>query len=418
MEKMHITGGVPLRGNVKISGAKNATLPLMTASLLTGEALVLENAPMVSDVLTMKILLQGLGTNVTMFGDRIVMSTPSIESFEADYDIVRKMRASILVLGPLIARNGCARVSMPGGCAIGLRPVNYHIDALRALGIEIHIDNGYICADGTIKNGEYRFPEISVTGTENIILATALSNSEVILHNTAIEPEVSDLIKCLNAMGAQIEGDGTQTLCIKGAPSLSGTQHKVVIDRIELGTYIMAAAMTKGRLFIENADLSLLPSVIEFLREAGVKIEESDGGAIVSMDTRPEPSQIDTSPFPGFPTDLQAQSMALMSIANGISVISENIWENRFMHVCELARMGADINVRGSQATVKGVPSLCGASVMATDLRASSCLIIAALAANGESTINRIYHLDRGYENLEEKLLGCGAAITRLPLAS
>ncbi|WP_419469453.1 UDP-N-acetylglucosamine 1-carboxyvinyltransferase [Candidatus Hydrogenosomobacter endosymbioticus] len=418
MDKMLIVGGVPLRGTIPINGAKNAALPLMALGLLSDQPLVLDNVPTLADLTTMELLLSEIGSVIKRVGKKVAIYTPSIKSFEAPYDIVRKMRASILVLGPLLARCGRAHVSLPGGCAIGARPVNFHIDGLRALGATIEIENGYICANvpgGKLTGAEYTFPNISVTGAENMILAASLARGETCLKNVAIEPEIGDLLDCLQAMGVQVEGKGTPTVRIQGTESLSGAFHKVMPDRIEAGTYIAAAIITCGEVELENINISLLPTFVDALRNAGATIEPLENDKIyVSMSGKIGPLSIETSPFPGLATDLQAQLMALLSVSSGESVIVENIFENRFMHVCELARMGAQISVSGNRAHVTGVEHLSGTSVMATDLRASTSLVIAGLAARGETIVSRLYHIDRGYESIEKKLSECGAIIKRV----
>jgi len=420
---MRIRGGKPLQGKILISGAKNAALPLMTAALLTDEVLELSNVPKLADITTMAKLLGQHGVTLnghkkpSVEGGRTVdLQAATITSTTAPYDAVRKMRASILVLGPLVARCHEAKVSLPGGCAIGTRPVNLHIDALAAMGAVIEVDNGYIHASAPngLHGAEIVFPGVTVTGTENILMAAALAKGETTIINAAREPEVGDLANCLVAMGADIEGIGTDRLCVRGKEKLRGAKHSVISDRIEAGTFAMAAAITNGDVELIGVRAEQLPTVTRILDEAGVKITPTDkglrvrrtGGSLLGVD-------IMTEPFPGFPTDLQAQVMALMCVASGASMITETIFENRFMHVPELARMGADITVHGSSAMVRGVPKLDGAPVMATDLRASVSLVLAGLAAEGETVINRLYHLDRGYERLEEKLSACGAAIER-----
>lgn len=416
LDCLRIIGGNQLKGTIPISGAKNAVLPLMVLSLLTEHPVILENVPFLADVQSMKTLLGILGTKVEEYPQKLVLRTPNLESFSAPYEIMQKMRASIVTLGPLIARAGRAKVSLPGGCGIshGARMVNWHLEGLQALGVSIEVVNGYICAEGRVKGGSYTFPRISVTGTQNLLFAACLSKGETRLNNIAQEPEVTFLVSCLRKMGAVVEYDGPSTLLIQGAERLNGLSCITPPDRVEMGTYMMAAAITQGDVILEGADLSLLPTVIPILRQSGVSIEEIEPHRVrVSATCRPDPFVVSTSPFPGFPTDLQAQIMALASIAQGSSFITENIYENRFMHVCELNRMGANISVEKSCATVLGKKFLSGAHVMATDLRASVSLVIAALVAHGETFIQRIYHLDRGYESLEKKLSACGAEIYR-----
>ncbi len=418
MECLHILGGVPLKGSLRINGAKKGALPLMVASLLTDTPLVLDKIPLVADIYSMKDLLESLGTSIEQVDNTLTLHTKDILSFRASYERVRKMRASIVVLGALLARHGKAEVSLPGGCAIGVRPINFHLDGLRALGVDLDIHQGYVMAQlpsRGLPGGRYAFPKESMTGTQNLLFAAVLAKGESCLMNASHEPEITDLITCLQKMGAVIEGKGTSTLLIQGRPSLSGTQHAVLPDRIEMGTFMVAAAMTKGDLVLEGASLDLLPGVLSVLRNSGATIEDlGDNRVRVFSTTRPRPFELQTEPFPGFPTDLQAQFMALATLAEGGSSITETIWENRFMHVAELVRMGADIKIQGHTAWVKGRPHLTGAPVMATDLRASVGLVLAGLAAEGETTVRRIYHLDRGYEQIEERLKKCGARINRL----
>jgi UDP-N-acetylglucosamine 1-carboxyvinyltransferase len=423
MDKICIRGGVPLEGVIPIGGAKNAALPLMAASLLTSETLTLENVPALADIATMANLLVQHGVAVSRGGPGadgghlLELSAGHITSSTAPYDLVRKMRASVLVLGPLVARCGRARVSLPGGCAIGTRPVDLHIRGLQRLGAEVELREGYIDARAPkgLHGAEIAFPAVSVGATENLLMAATLAEGESLLINAAREPEITDLANCLVAMGARIEGIGTDRLRVDGVPRLHGTTHSIIPDRIETGTYIMAAAATDGEVTLTNARLDLVASVVRMLENAGVEVSESGDGLIVRR--RAEHlcgADIMTEPYPGFPTDLQAQVMALLAIANGSSMITETIFENRFMHVPELARMGANITVHRASALVRGVPKLLGAPVMATDLRASVSLVVAGLVASGETVINRVYHLDRGYERLEEKLAACGARIERL----
>jgi len=423
MDKICIKGGVPLEGVIPIGGAKNAALPLMAASLLMPETLTLKNVPVLADIATMANLLVQHGVGVmrgeegTDSGHVVELSAGNITSSTAPYDLVRKMRASVLVLGPLVARCGRARVSLPGGCAIGPRPVDLHIKGLQRLGAEVELREGYIDARAPkgLRGAEIAFPAVSVGATENLLMAASLAEGETLLINAAREPEITNLAECLVAMGARIDGIGTDRLKILGVPQLHGATHSIIPDRIETGTYIMAAAATNGEVRLTGTRLDLVAAVVRILESAGVKVEETAGELVVRRAAeRLEGVDVMTEPYPGFPTDLQAQTMALMTIANGASMITETIFENRFMHVPELARMGANINVHGASALVRGVPRLMGAPVMATDLRASVSLVVAGLAAAGETVINRVYHLDRGYERLEEKLAGCNARIERI----
>ena len=415
MDSIRITGGVPLSGTIAISGAKNAALPLMTCGLLTDERLTLTNAAQLADLQTMAELLRQHGIAVEWNGRSIALGG-RITNTEAPYDIVRKMRASILVLGPLLARVGEARVSLPGGCAIGTRPVDLHLKGLEAMGAKIKLDGGYIDASAPqgLKGATIVFPFVSVGATENLLMAASLADGVTTLKNAAREPEISDLAHCLIAMGAKIEGVGTDTLVIEGVKSLHGAEHAILPDRIETGTYACAAAITGGNLFLENARAADLGAVLTSLREAGIVITEEENGFSVARANGLHGVDVMTEPFPGFPTDMQAQFMALMAVADGASMITETIFENRFMHVPELNRMGARINVHGSSAIIRGVKHLSGAPVMATDLRASFSLVLAGLAAQGETTISRVYHLDRGYEAVEQKLAACGARIERV----
>jgi UDP-N-acetylglucosamine 1-carboxyvinyltransferase len=423
MDRIRIRGGVPLDGVIAIGGAKNAALPLMAASLLTAETLSLENAPDLADIATMANLLVQHGAGIAMAGDggsggrRLDLSAAHITSITAPYDLVRKMRASVLVLGPLLARCGRARVSLPGGCAIGTRPIDLHIKGLRQLGAVIELHEGYVDARAPkgLRGAEIVFPSVSVGATENLLMAASLAEGETVLVNAAREPEIGDLAACLQTMGARIEGIGSDCLRVIGVGRLHGASHRILPDRIETGTYMMAAAATAGQVRLTGTRLDLIATVASVLDGAGVAISETaDGLEVRQRDGHVAGVDIATAPYPGFPTDLQAQVMALMAIADGASTITETIFENRFMHVPELARMGANINVHGSSAVVRGVPGLMGAPVMATDLRASVSLVVAGLAAQGETVISRVYHLDRGYERLEEKLAACGARIERL----
>ncbi len=421
MDKIRILGGTPLKGEIAISGAKNAALPLMAACLLTDKPFTLTNIPDLSDISSMTELLTQLGVNVdveTKGNQRSMeLHAKDLTSTTAPYDVVRKMRASVLVLGPLVARAGEAHVSLPGGCAIGVRPIDLHLKGLEALGATITLEDGYVHAHAPqgLTGATFVFPIVSVTGTENILMAATLAKGQTKLVNAAREPEIADLAHCLNGMGANITGIGTDTLVIEGVDRLEGTTHRVIADRIETGTYAMAAAITKGQIRLKGSNIELIPTVSRLLEQSGVKLEQDQDDIIVSSPFLPlQGVDVLTEPFPGFATDLQAQWMALMTLAEGASMITETIWENRFMHVPELCRMGANITVHGSSALVRGVKQLRGAPVMATDLRASVSLVLAGLVAEGETLINRVYHLDRGYERVEEKLSACGANIQRV----
>ncbi|WP_424812763.1 UDP-N-acetylglucosamine 1-carboxyvinyltransferase [Roseococcus sp. YIM B11640] len=419
MDRIRIRGGVPLKGTVPISGAKNAALPLMAAALLADGPLTLTNAPDLADIATMRALLSQHGLEVVHDKQaRTLTMKGAATNFEAPYDIVRKMRASVLVLGPLLARFGQARVSLPGGCAIGTRPVDLHLKGLEQLGAEVEITAGYIEArapKGKLTGARIIFPQVSVGATENLLMAACLAEGETELVNAAREPEISDLAMCLMRMGARIEGIGTDRLRVEGGATLLSATHPIVPDRIEAGTYACAAAITGGTLHLEGARLEHLGSVARVLRDSGVDVAETNSGLTVSRLNGLRGADVMTEPFPGFATDMQAQFMALMTVAEGASMITETIFENRFMHVPELMRMGARINFHGTSAIVRGVPRLSGAPVMATDLRASVSLILAGLAAEGETIVNRVYHLDRGYEHVEQKLAAVGAEIERLP---
>ncbi len=422
MDQMLIRGGRPLSGKIKISGAKNASLPLLAASLLTDETLILSNVPKLADIATMGALLGQHGVSINLNGSALELCAKDISNTTAPYDLVRKMRASILVLGPLVARAGRAKVSLPGGCAIGTRPVDLHLAALEQMGAEIVLSDGYIhaAAPKGLRGVEIVFPTVTVTGTENILMAACLAEGETTLVNAAREPEVGDLAACLIAMGAEIEGVGTDRLRIVGKDRLRGASHSVIADRIEAGSFAMAVAATGGNVELVGARRDSLKGLFSLMGRAGVTLEETESGIRVSRAPEQKIVGVDvmTEPFPGFPTDLQAQFMALMCRADGASMITETIFENRFMHVPELVRMGANITVHGSSAMVRGVERLKGAPVMATDLRASLSLVIAGLTAEGETILNRIYHLDRGYERLEEKLGACGASIERIKAAA
>ena len=427
MDRIRIVGGRPLSGTIPISGAKNAALPLMIASLLTDETLVLDNVPRLADVSQLQRILGNHGVDVTLNGKRpgehedqgqtLSLSAKNIVDTTAPYELVSRMRASFWVIGPLVARMGEARVSMPGGCAIGTRPVDLLIMALTQLGADIEIDGGYVIARAAkgLRGGEVRFPKVTVSGTHTAIMAASLARGSSTIENAACEPEIVDLADCLNKMGARISGAGTPRIAVDGVARLSGARHRVLPDRIETGTYAMAAAMTGGEVLLEGARPELLQSALDLLAEAGVGVAATNQGVRISRNGGAlAPVEVATAPFPGFPTDLQAQLMALMTCARGVSRITETIFENRFMHVQELARLGARIQLDGETASIEGVERLKGAPVMATDLRASVSLVIAGLAAEGETLVNRVYHLDRGFERLEQKLGRCGAQIERL----
>ena len=427
MDSIRIVGGERLEGTIPISGAKNATLPLMIASLLTSDTLTLKNVPRLADVTQLGRILGNHGVDLAIAGKRPGQRTSDGQTFHltardvvdttAPYEMVSRMRASFWVLGPLLARCGEARVSLPGGCAIGTRPVDLHIEGLKALGADIELDGGYVVARAPkgLAGGRVAFSKVSVGATHNVLMAAALAKGETVIENAAREPEVGDVAACLAKMGAEIEGIGTPTLRVQGADQLEGTVHTVLPDRIETGTYAMAVAATGGDVLLDGARPDLLDNALDVLRGAGVEITASNRGLQVTRNGgEVAPVEVETQPFPGFPTDLQAQLMALMSLAHGTSTIRETIFENRFMHVQELARLGANISLEGDTATVTGVEGLHGAQVMATDLRASVSLVIAGLAAEGETVVNRVYHLDRGFEQLERKLGACGARIERL----
>jgi UDP-N-acetylglucosamine 1-carboxyvinyltransferase len=417
MDKLIVNGGNALRGEVRISGAKNAALPLLVASLLTSETLELANVPHLQDITTTMELLGRMGVKLIV-GDKLVIeaNASNVTSVCAPYDLVKTMRASILVLGPLVARFGEAEVSLPGGCAIGSRPVDLHIKGLQAMGAEISLDGGYIRAKAKRLKGARIFMDtVSVTGTENLMMAAALADGVSVIENAAREPEVVDLADCLNAMGARITGAGTGEMRIEGVAKLHGARHNVIPDRIETGTYLVAGAMTCGDVRLRNTAPALVQSVLDKLEEAGARIETGDDWIRLSMDgRRPKAVNVRTAPYPAFPTDMQAQFVAMNAIAEGAGTITETIFENRFMHVFELQRMGANIEMEGNTAIVRGVRALKGAPVMATDLRASASLALAALVAEGETTVDRIYHIDRGYECIEEKLSQLGAQIRRI----
>lgn len=415
MQKLAIQGGTKLHGEVRISGAKNAALPIMCASLLTADDLHLDNLPDMHDVKTMEKLLAQMGVKISATSQAATFNGAQVDKLEAPYDMVKTMRAAILVLGPLVARFGEARVSLPGGCAIGSRPVDLHIKGLQAMGAEIHIEHGYIHATAKrLKGAHISFDLVSVTGTENLMMAATLAEGETVLENAAREPEVVDLANCLIAMGAKIKGAGSDTITISGVTKLHGASHRVMPDRIESGTFLVAAAATGGNITLTEARADILDNVLDKLREAGAKILVSTGCINIDMQRRPTAVNLRTAPYPAFPTDMQAQFMALNTIAEGSAIVVETIFENRFMHVQELRRLGAQIDVEGNTAIIKGVAQLEGATVMATDLRASASLVIAGLVAQGETVIDRIYHLDRGYEHIEAKLVKLGANISRI----
>ncbi|MGE8213874.1 UDP-N-acetylglucosamine 1-carboxyvinyltransferase [Stenotrophomonas sp.] len=423
MAKIVVTGGNTLNGEVHISGAKNAVLPILCATLLADAPVEITNVPHLHDVITTVKLLGELGAKVTIDqgtlsrGSAVVVDPRTVDQHVAPYELVKTMRASVLVLGPLLAKFGKAEVSLPGGCAIGSRPVDQHIKGLQALGAHITVENGFIKAhvDGRLKGGRYTFDMVSVTGTENVLMAAALAEGTTVLENAAMEPEVADLAHCLIALGAKIEGIGTSRLVVEGVDRLHGGRHAVLPDRIETGTFLVAAAMTGGRIVARNARPDTMDAVLQKLVEAGAEISTTEDSITLDMHgKRPKAVNITTAPHPAFPTDMQAQFMALNCVAEGVGVIKETIFENRFMHVNELLRLGADIQIEGNTAIVRGADKLSGAPVMATDLRASACLILAGLVADGDTSIDRIYHLDRGYENIEEKLGALGAGIRRV----
>jgi UDP-N-acetylglucosamine 1-carboxyvinyltransferase len=427
MDRIRIKGGNRLNGTIPISGAKNAALPLMIASLLTDQTLVLENVPRLADVGLLQRILGNHGVDVMVGGKRpgetqydgqtLHISAANIIDTTAPYELVSRMRASFWVIAPLVARMGEAKVSMPGGCAIGTRPVDLLIMVLERLGAEIEIEGGYVIARARhgLKGGDVVFPKVTVGGTHTALMAASLAHGTSVIENAAREPEIKDVADCLNKMGAKIDGAGTSRIVVKGVPRLSGARHRVLPDRIETGTYAMAVAMTGGELTLDNARAELLQAGLDVLTQSGVEVTETNHGVHVARNgSGLAPVEVTTQPFPGFPTDLQAQLMALMTRADGTSRITETIFENRFMHVQELARLGARIHLDGETATIEGVNRLKGAPVMATDLRASVSLVIAALAAEGETMVNRVYHLDRGFERLEDKLSACGADIQRI----
>lgn len=420
MDKLLIQGGARLHGEVTVSGAKNAALPILCAALLAEDTLKLSSVPKLKDVGTTINLLEHMGVKVSRQADKVDLDARDIQILEAPYEMVKTMRASILVLGPLLARFGKARVSLPGGCAIGSRPVDLHIKGLQAMGAEIHIEHGYIEAstehlpNKRLQGARYYMDLVTVTGTENLMMAAALANGTTVLENAAKEPEVVDMAECLIKMGAKIKGAGTDVITIEGVDKLHGATHQVVCDRIEAGTYMVAAAMTGGEIKLLNVKENLLDAVIEKLREAGAEVICDQTTITVKSNGKLKAVNIRTAPHPAFPTDMQAQFMALNTVAEGVSKVTETIFENRFMHVQEMQRLGANIDIDGNTALVKGVAELEGATVMATDLRASASLVLAGLVAKGQTVIERIYHLDRGYENLEEKFNALGANVKRV----
>lgn len=415
MDKIVIEGGYPLHGEIRVSGAKNAALPLITASLLTTEPVVLKNVPDLRDTRTILALLEAMGVEWQREGDVLTINAGNLHDYEASYDLVKTMRASVLVLGPLLARLGRARVSLPGGCAIGARPIDFHLQGLQRLGVEFELSEGYVNASvpTRLRGGVIYFDIPSVTATENLLMAAVLARGETVIKNAAREPEIGNLIDMLNAMGARISGRDTDNLVVQGVAELSGTEIGIIPDRIETGTYLIAVGAAGGDLTITNCNPAFIPALIEKLRVAGLTIEEREESIRVVKNGPLHSVDIKTAPYPGFPTDLQAQVMSLMTMGDGLSVITETIFENRFMHVAELRRLGAEIKVDGHSAIVQGSCALKGARVMATDLRASASLVVAGLAAEGLTEISRVYHLDRGYENLVEKLGRAGARIWR-----
>ena len=418
MEKLKIIGGNKLSGSISCSGAKNAALPMLAATILTDKAVTFKNLPYLQDITTMFEILGSMGADITLNETMdFTISTSNLHDFEARYELVKTMRASILVLGSLVARHGFARIALPGGCAIGTRPVDFHLDALEQLGAKIELKNGYIEASANkLKGCEITFPGISVTGTENIMMAAVLAEGQTILRNVAKEPEVEDLANFLISIGAKITGAGTDEILINGVSDLHGSIYTIPADRIEAGTYLIAAAITEGDVTISNIDPVRMNNILDKLKLSGATINVGNSHIHLSMNNKSiNPVDISTAPFPGFPTDMQAQFTVLNSLSDGSAVVTENVFENRFMHVQELNRMGCNITVKGSNAFIKGVSALTGAPVMATDLRASASLILAGLCAQGETIVDRIYHIDRGYERIEEKLSYLGANITRLP---
>ncbi len=415
MDKMRIIGGQPLKGTVQVSGSKNAALPILISALLTEEVCDISHVPVLQDIKTVLKLLNHLGVQTDSKNGKVQLSAKNVMSFEAPYDLVRTMRASVLVLGPLLARFGQAKVSLPGGCAIGARPIGFHLTGLEKLGAEIKLENGYVVATcKKLRGGRVTFEFPSVGATEHLMMTAVLAEGETVLENCAKEPEIVDLAKMLRSMGAEIEGDGTETIAISGKPSLHGTHYHVMGDRIEAGTFLAAGFITGGAVTVEGISPEFLEAVLSKYEEAGAQIERKENAVKLGVIERARGTDVITQPFPGFPTDMQAQFMAVMCLADGASAITETIFENRFMHVPELIRLGADITIRGKSALVRGKKTLIGAPLMATDLRASASLILGGLAAQGETWVNRIYHLDRGYEKMEEKLKLLGAKIERV----
>ena len=418
MEKLSIKGGNNLSGKIKCSGAKNAALPMIAATILSDEKIILKNLPYLQDITTIFELLGSMGAEILLDENMdFTISSSNLKDIEARYELVKTMRASILVLGPLLAKYGKAKIALPGGCAIGTRPVNFHLDALKQLGAEINLKNGYIEASAKkLQGNKIKFDGVTVTGTENLMMAATLAEGRTILTNVAKEPEIIDLAEMLNSMGAKISGAGSDEIIIDGVESLHRTEYVIPADRIEAGTYLAAAAVTNGNITVEGINPKRLMKVIYKLNDAGAQISHDENSISISMKKdRPRPVDVTTAPFPEFPTDMQAQFSVINAISNGTSNIYETVFENRFMHILELNRMGCDITVQGNHAVINGVPSLYGAEVMATDLRASASLILAGLCAKGETIVDRIYHIDRGYERIEEKLNYLGADITRLP---
>ena len=412
--RLVIEGGIPLRGEVRVSAAKNAALPLLAASLLSTEPVVLENVPRLADITTIRALLQRLGTEIEERDGSTVARTPVLRSVEAPYELVSTMRASVLVLGPLLARAGRARVSMPGGCAIGARPIDLHLKGLERLGAEVTLAQGYVEARAArLKGARIVFDLVTVTGTENLMMAAALAEGTTILENAAREPEIPDLARLLTAMGARIHGAGTERIEIEGVPELGGARHRIIPDRVEAGTFLVAGAITGGDVTVRDVVPAHLSAVLDKLEATGARVEVGADRVRIRAEDRPRATDIVTNPFPGFATDMQAQMMTLLGLAEGSSVITETIFENRFQHAAELRRLGASIEIEGSRAVIRGVPSYQGAPVMATDLRASASLVLGGLAATGTTEVSRVYHLDRGYEGMEQKLAALGARIRR-----
>jgi len=412
--RLVIEGGVPLRGEVRVSAAKNAALPLLAASLLSAEPIELENVPRLADITTIRALLAGLGTEIEDRAGHTIARTPTLRSVEAPYDLVSTMRASVLVLGPLLARAGRARVSMPGGCAIGSRPIDLHLKGLERLGAEVTLTQGYVEARAArLKGARIVFDLVTVTGTENLMMAAALAEGTTVLENAAREPEIPDLARLLTAMGARIHGAGTERIEIEGVTELGGARHRIIPDRVEAGTFLVAGAITGGDVTVRDVVPAHLSAVLDKLEATGARLEVRPDSVRIHAPERPRATDVVTNPFPGFATDMQAQMMALLGLAEGSSVITETIFENRFQHAAELRRVGASIEIEGSRAVIRGVPGYHGAPVMATDLRASASLVLAGLAASGTTEVSRVYHLDRGYEGMEQKLAALGARIRR-----